>query len=192
MPFKTVYVFGDPGTGKTSMISMLLTGELPKDIRPTKKISTKRGTIRVEKENNSITIKETNATEIRDENNRLIDDYGKEYQFQHQENIPEYIYLVYDITRRETFDSIQQFWIPYINQLQFQPTSITVVGNKKDLEEHRVVSEEEGREYASRNNFQFMEYSSFLDDSETKLLKTVASSFRRGEKYTMAMNCTLL
>jgi len=66
--------------------------------------------------------------------------------------------LLYDITRRETFESISS-WLAEINNDADEHVTILLVGNKCDLTEKRQVSSEEGKAFAERNNVEFIEVS---------------------------------
>ncbi|XP_070178151.1 uncharacterized protein [Littorina saxatilis] len=54
------------------------------------------------------------------------------------------ILVVYDVTRRATFDSVQE-WIRQIELVNTSSPVIFVVGNKQDLTSHRCVPEEEAQ-----------------------------------------------
>jgi Ras-related protein Rab-2A len=66
--------------------------------------------------------------------------------------------LVYDITRRESFDSINM-WLSELRKFSDPNTVIALVGNKIDLEKSRVISYNEGNTYAEQNNLIFFETS---------------------------------
>jgi Ras-related protein Rab-2A len=66
--------------------------------------------------------------------------------------------LVYDITRRETFNHLAR-WLEQARQNGNPNTSIMLIGNKCDLEERRVVSTSEGSKFASDNGLLFLETS---------------------------------
>eukprot|EP01115_Flamella_aegyptia_P003183 TRINITY_DN1518_c0_g4_i1.p1 TRINITY_DN1518_c0_g4~~TRINITY_DN1518_c0_g4_i1.p1 ORF type:complete len:199 (-),score=29.15 TRINITY_DN1518_c0_g4_i1:78-674(-) len=66
--------------------------------------------------------------------------------------------LVYDITRRETFDHLQS-WLEDCRRYSNQNIVIMLIGNKCDLENKRQVSKEEGEAFAERNNLTFLETS---------------------------------
>ena len=66
--------------------------------------------------------------------------------------------IVYDITNRDSFESIKD-WVKDIKDSSPKTVLISLVGNKIDLEKMRVISFEEGKEYAQKNNFIFMETS---------------------------------
>ena len=67
------------------------------------------------------------------------------------------IILVYDITRRESFEYIPK-WIKQIKEFN-QDLPIILFGNKIDDEDNRIVSFEEGKKYAEDNNMDFFETS---------------------------------
>ncbi|KAJ3426588.1 ras-related protein rab-2a [Anaeramoeba flamelloides] len=66
--------------------------------------------------------------------------------------------LVYDVTRRDTFNQLEN-WIEDARQNASENTQIIIVGNKIDLENKREVSEEEGRKFAEENGLWFLEAS---------------------------------
>ncbi|KAL0047298.1 hypothetical protein WJX82_000152 [Trebouxia sp. C0006] len=66
--------------------------------------------------------------------------------------------VVYDITNDDTFAKAKH-WVSELQKNAGGNLVVVLVGNKTDLEEHRVISEEEGREYATRNNMLFVETS---------------------------------
>ena len=78
--------------------------------------------------------------------------------------------LVYDITRRETFEEIQNFFLKEIRDNCKFEIKIILLGNKTDLEEQRQIPIEEGENFASSNEFMFMETSCLLN-------RNVADSF---------------
>ena len=55
--------------------------------------------------------------------------------------------LVFDLTRKETFDSVDR-WIPDLRASGDENVTILLIGNKCDLTENRQVSEEEARNKA--------------------------------------------
>ena len=72
--------------------------------------------------------------------------------------------LMYSIIESQSFENIKRLWITYINQniKDINGTlkiPIVLVGNKKDKEDERFISEEEGRKIAEDNGFEFFEIS---------------------------------
>ena len=66
--------------------------------------------------------------------------------------------VVYDITNRDSFEHIVN-WIQDIRDQSPKTVLIVLVGNKIDLEDKRVVSYDEGSEFAIKNGFIFEETS---------------------------------
>jgi Ras-related protein Rab-1A len=63
--------------------------------------------------------------------------------------------LVYDITNKESFDSIKNTYIPKIKEKCKQNMQIVLIGNKLDLDYDRKVTYDEGSKLALDNNFHF-------------------------------------
>ena len=84
-------------------------------------------------------------------------------------------FIVYDITKRETFENVQ-VWLDDIKNQCPQTVLLVLVGNKLDLENERQISYEEGESFAQKNNMYFFETSAktgvnienlFLKSAET-------------------------
>jgi Ras-related protein Rab-2A len=65
---------------------------------------------------------------------------------------------VYDITRRESFEHVQN-WIEDCKNQTPKTVLLVLVGNKTDLESERKISTEEGKQMAERHNMLFYETS---------------------------------
>ncbi|CAD8084354.1 unnamed protein product [Paramecium primaurelia] len=80
--------------------------------------------------------------------------------------------IVYDITKRETFENISR-WLEEAKQNGNPKLTFTLVGNKSDLEADRQVSFEEGQEFAKNNGIDFVEVSAkTANNVEEVFLKT--------------------
>ena len=66
--------------------------------------------------------------------------------------------LVYDITRKETFNHIVK-WLEEVKSHSNKDICIILIGNKKDLENKRQVTREEGEDFAKKNEIMFLETS---------------------------------
>ncbi|MCL7036476.1 hypothetical protein MKW94_001951 [Papaver nudicaule] len=66
--------------------------------------------------------------------------------------------LVYDITRRETFNHLAR-WLEDARQHASPNMAIALIGNKCDLAHRRAVTKEEGEQFAKENGLIFMEAS---------------------------------
>eukprot|EP01103_Thecamoeba_quadrilineata_P005295 TRINITY_DN15112_c0_g1_i1.p1 TRINITY_DN15112_c0_g1~~TRINITY_DN15112_c0_g1_i1.p1 ORF type:complete len:213 (-),score=30.38 TRINITY_DN15112_c0_g1_i1:48-686(-) len=71
--------------------------------------------------------------------------------------------LVYDITRRETFNHLTT-WLEDARQHSTFEMTIMLIGNKSDLDKKREVSFEEGVQFAKENNLIFLETSAKTSD----------------------------
>ena len=83
--------------------------------------------------------------------------------------------VVYDITRRETFNNILT-WIEDCKNNSPKTIYIILVGNKCDLEEDRQVTTEEGEEIATKYGLLFLETSA-------KTVKNVNEIFSKSIEY---------
>ena len=67
--------------------------------------------------------------------------------------------LLYDVTRKESFEAINE-WIKIIDSKKdIEKFPIVLCGNKTDLEEHRIISYQEGEKFSQKYNFPFFEVS---------------------------------
>ena len=68
------------------------------------------------------------------------------------------ILVVYDITNRESFEHVNS-WLIEIEKNGNKNVYKFLIGNKNDLEEQRLITKEEGEEFASINGLDFFETS---------------------------------
>ena len=66
--------------------------------------------------------------------------------------------LVYDITRKERFIHVTK-WLEEVRNNSSKTITVILIGNKKDLEDKRQVSYEEGEAFAKENGLMFLETS---------------------------------
>ena len=66
--------------------------------------------------------------------------------------------LVYDITRKDTFIHVTK-WLEEVRNNSSKTITVILIGNKKDLEDKRQVSYEEGEAFAKENGLMFLETS---------------------------------
>ncbi|KAJ5072769.1 small gtp binding protein rab8 [Anaeramoeba ignava] len=69
------------------------------------------------------------------------------------------IFLVYDITNKDSFRNIKTRWFYDIRKYANENVQIILIGNKNDLEEKRIISKEEGKEFADKLEIPFYEIS---------------------------------
>ena len=69
------------------------------------------------------------------------------------------IVLVYDITDKHSFDECNNYYTQIIKEGCKKDINVILIGNKSDMEDKRVISFEEGQNFANNNNYFFMETS---------------------------------
>ncbi len=80
--------------------------------------------------------------------------------------------IVYDITRSESFEDLGG-WITEFRTPERANAPIVIVGNKTDLKEKRVVSSEEGKNFAEKHSVPFIECSAKLGGNEIESVYTL-------------------
>ncbi|CAM6098430.1 unnamed protein product [Calypogeia fissa] len=90
--------------------------------------------------------------------------------------------LVYDITRRETFNHLAS-WLEDARQHANSNMTIMLIGNKCDLSHRRAVSTEEGEQFAKENGLVFMETSAkTAHNVEEAFINTAAKIYQKIEE----------
>jgi len=96
--------------------------------------------------------------------------------------------LTYDITRRETFQRLGD-WLEDCRKFSNPNIVITLVGNKKDLENKREVSYEEGEKFARDHGLGFIETSAKNNESiEEAFMETAKKIYDKAEKGELDTN----
>ena len=95
------------------------------------------------------------------------------------------IILVYDITKKSSFDSLES-WLEEIKNNSPEYAEVILVGNKSDLTDKRVVQIEEAEEYAQHKKLSFIEVSAKTGRNITllfeKLTNKLIQNFKEREK----------
>ncbi|XP_068777793.1 ras-related protein Rab-2B isoform X3 [Struthio camelus] len=91
--------------------------------------------------------------------------------------------LVYDITRRETFNHLTS-WLEDARQHSSSNMVIMLIGNKSDLESRRDVRKEEGEAFAREHGLVFMETSAKTAANVEEVKGLFGGGGRRLYKYT--------
>lgn len=96
--------------------------------------------------------------------------------------------LVYDITRRSTFQRIQN-WLTDARRLTSANTVMMMIGNKSDLEEQRDVSYEDAKQLADDNNLMFLECSAKSGENvEEVFLETARKIYQNVQEGSVNLN----
>ncbi|KAK0606285.1 hypothetical protein LWI29_036146 [Acer saccharum] len=80
--------------------------------------------------------------------------------------------LVYDITKRQTFDNVQR-WLRELRDHADSNIVIMMAGNKSDLNHLRAVQEEDGHSLAEREGLSFLETSALEATNVEKAFQTI-------------------
>ena len=145
-----ILILGDCNIGKTSFIEAIKRKNIQKEYIPTVIFEYSSLYVKINDKIIKFGIWDISGQET---SRSLINDFLKKTSL---------IILVYDITNIKSFENIDT-WIKYIKSITEKSKSkskIILVGNKSDLQDERVVTEEEGKEKCESNHLtEFMECS---------------------------------
>ena len=135
---KKLVFIGDPGVGKTCIISRFLKGTFDADQITTVGASYATKTIKISETNESLTLDiwDTAGQEKYRSLTRIFFQGAK------------LAILVYDITRKESFENLKNVWLKELKDHADKNVVLGVAGNKSDLYEKEEVPEQEAREFA--------------------------------------------
>ena len=86
------------------------------------------------------------------------------------------ILLVYDITNRQSFDNLKEYWYKEVSQHSNTETECILVGNKCDLESERAVDVSLAKEFADSVSIPFIETSATEDINVEKAFVLIAAA----------------
>eukprot|EP00002_Diphylleia_rotans_P029398 TRINITY_DN598_c0_g2_i1.p1 TRINITY_DN598_c0_g2~~TRINITY_DN598_c0_g2_i1.p1 ORF type:complete len:182 (-),score=40.58 TRINITY_DN598_c0_g2_i1:229-774(-) len=155
-----VLIIGDSGTGKSCLMSRLVDGSYDGNFVSTIGVDFKITTLQVEGKEVKLQIWDTAGQE------RFRAITHSYYHGAHG------ILVVYDVTKRETFDHIQS-WFTEISRYASPNVVNLLVGNKTDLASERVVRTEEGKAFGSSLNVPFMEASAKSGENVVDTFKSL-------------------
>ena len=88
------------------------------------------------------------------------------------------VILVYDITCKDTFDAIREYWYKeIIEYFSKDNVIVAIAGNKIDDFLKEEVNEDEARQFATDNNFIFAHTSALSGDGINELFKDVGTQY---------------
>ncbi|XP_050208071.1 ras-related protein Rab11D [Mercurialis annua] len=94
--------------------------------------------------------------------------------------------LVYDITKRQTFDHIPR-WLEELRSHADKNIVIILIGNKSDLENQRVVPTEDAKEFAQKEGLFFLETSALESTNvESAFMTVLTEIFHIVNRKTLA------
>ena len=170
-----IIIIGDASVGKTALLSKYLKGVFPTSPLPT--VATEFAT-------KIIQIKEGGYIKA-----QIWDTAGQEkyksITYHHYKKSVGGL-IVYDITKKSTFESVKNWYNDLINKAE-KGCIIALIGNKLDLiernERKREVSKEEAQSYAEDNHMLFYETSAYngnnINDIFEELMQTIYTERRK-------------
>ena len=133
-----IVLLGDGGVGKTCIISRYISGQYD---------GTSAATNGASYCSKSVNFSQLNKTLLLD----VWDTAGQE----RYRALTKFFYkdaavciLVYDITKRKTFDNLKSYWYEQLKENSGKNIVVGIAGNKCDLYEEEEVSEDEARQFA--------------------------------------------
>ena len=87
------------------------------------------------------------------------------------------IIMVYDITNKDSFDEMKNFWYKNINDNTSNNPVIGIAANKSDLYEKEEVNKDEGKKYADDINAIFKETSALSFESINLLINDMCEEY---------------
>ena len=152
--FKIILI-GDSSVGKSNILLKYLKGEFDPNSKATVGVEFGTKTLKIEDRRIKVQIWDTAGQE---RYRSITSAYYKGAKG---------AFIVYDITRKDTFDSIDK-WASDLKTNGDQNISIVLIGNKSDLEDKREVQKEEGIKKSEEFKTAFMETSAFSGDNIAK------------------------
>ena len=144
-----ILLLGDSSVGKTSIINQYVEGKFEENFISTCGLDLKEKKIIINDKQYQLLIMDTSGQE---RYHSIAESYYKR---------ADGIILVFDITNRNSFNSLKNSWLKDVNSHGYFPK--IVVGNKKDLENIRVIKNED-----IEKNKEFNEIECFETSAKTK------------------------
>ena len=91
--------------------------------------------------------------------------------------------LVFDITDKESFQKLNDFWMDQLNMHAPKKAKSVLVGNKSDLAGQRQVSIEDAEEFAKNNNLKYYEVSAKEGTKVVELFFYLANEIYQSHTY---------
>ena len=164
-PSISIIFIGDSKVGKTSTIHRY----------SEKQFSNHISTIGIDKVITHMKIKDKKNNNI-DLTVKLIDTAGQEKYRMLTTNYYKYadgIILMFDVTDKQTFDSIS-IWNNEIQNKSKKDINVLIVGNKIDLKDNRFMSKKEIEKKLSLNNFKYEEISAKDNENIDRMIENFA------------------
>jgi Ras-related protein Rab-6A len=163
-------VVGNQGTGKSCILNRFINNSFDENYQATIGLDFHSKNVTIHNQDIRLILYDTAGQE---KFRSLIPMYIREAQI---------IILIYDITNKDSFDSIPN-WMEEISEVKNNDIIYVLVGNKIDLEKQRAVSFEEGKKFADENKFLFQEVSAKSGANignlfEVQIYETIYNKFK--------------
>ena len=161
-----VTLLGDPGVGKTCIISRYIYNEFKENNTPTTVANYSEKIILKRNKRYALNIWDTAGQE---KFHSICKHFYKDSLM---------VCLVYDITNQKSLEQLKTIWYPDVKNFGEKYTIIGVVGNKSDLyEEGDLADENEARQFAKEIGGIFMLTSAKTGDGIEKLFEDLLNKF---------------
>ena len=187
-------LIGDKKVGKTTIVNYYANNKVIQEYNETPETKLYKANAKINNKDFIIKIIDTPS------NKQFLNIIKGEYQNAN------YILIVFDLTNRETFLSLNE-WINHCRSVQNQNMDLILIGNKSDLNQNRVVSTEEAKKFASDNNIEYFEISAYnkddiknifdnaisglfkkINDDYNTLASTTIFGFEQGSRLSITIN----
>ena len=187
-------LIGDKKVGKTTIVNYYTNNKVIQEYNETPETKLYKANAKINNKDFIIKIIDTPS------NKQFLNIIKGEYQNAN------YILIVFDLTNRETFLSLNE-WINHCRSVQNQNMDLILIGNKSDLNQNRVVSTEEAKKFASDNNIEYFETSAYnkddiknifdnaisglfkkINDDYNTLSSTTIFGFEQGSRLSITIN----
>ena len=187
-------LIGDKKVGKTTIVNYYTNNKVIQEYNETSETKLYKANAKINNKDFIIKIIDTPS------NKQFLNIIKGEYQNAN------YILIVFDLTNRETFLSLNE-WINHCRSVQNQNMDLILIGNKSDLNQNRVVSTEEAKKFASDNNIEYFEISAYnkddiknifdnaisglfkkINDDYNTLASTTIFGFEQGSRLSITIN----
>ena len=187
-------LIGDKKVGKTTIVNYYTNNKVIQEYNETPETKLYKANAKINNKDFIIKIIDTPS------NKQFLNIIKREYQNAN------YILIVFDLTNRETFLSLNE-WINHCRSVQNQNMDLILIGNKSDLNQNRVVSTEEAKKFASDNNIEYFEISAYnkddiknifdnaisglfkkINDDYNTLSSTTIFGFEQGSRLSITVN----
>ena len=169
--YKLIFL-GDQGTGKSCILNRFVENKFDENYQATIGLDFQSKNVKIDNQDIHLLLYDTAGQE---KFRSLIPMYTRDANI---------ILLVYDITRKESFNHIPD-WVKDLTNVNFENVIFALIGNKIDLNDKREVEKSEGEKYSSENNMIFEEVSAktgenFPELFYQKIFEQIANKFKPG------------